>query len=299
MNSPYAYVTVLYGNNIYLTGAMVLGFSLMKTKTLYDRIILVTPDVSLEYITYLKNIYTHVIDTSYVEVNPTIFSKSDTRFRDVFTKLSCLKLISYDKILLLDLDMIICKNIDHLFKLEPPAACIKFYNLKFGEKINPKLICDGTKLVGSINAGLMLLKPDMIEWDKIKLDIKHNTALYPSGLEQDSNVLHSNPLYKFKYPEQDYLSLRYCHKWTSITFNYNFQFGLTHRVKQLKYAYNNIYVIHYSSSYKPWNDLVTSNSSTDKIKSKEEIKFRKKHLKYYRLWNNIYDRIRIMYELNI
>lgn len=282
MNSPYAYVTVLYGNNIYLTGAMVLGFSLMKTKTLYDRIILVTPDVSLEYITYLKNVYTHVIDTSYVDVNPTIFLKSDTRFRDVFTKLSCLKLISYDKILLLDLDMIICKNIDHLFKLEPPAACIKHYNLKFGEKINSKLICDGTKLVGSINAGLMLLKPDMTEWDKIKLDIKYNTTLC-----------------KFKYPEQDYLSLRYCHKWTSITFNYNFQFGLTHRVKQLKYKSNNIYVIHYSNSYKPWNDLVTSNSSTDKIKSKEEIKFRKQHLKYYRLWNNIYDQIRIMYELNI
>jgi lipopolysaccharide biosynthesis glycosyltransferase len=237
----------------------------------------VTPDVSLEYIAYLKNVYTHIISISYVDVNPTIFSKSDTRFRDVFTKLSCLKLIAYEKILLLDLDMIICKNIDHLFKLEPPAACIKYYNLKFGEKINPKLICNGTKLVGSINAGLILLKPDLNEWNGIKSDIKYNTLLY-----------------KFKYPEQDYLSLRYCHQWTSITFNYNFQFGLTRRVKQLNYKSDNIYVIHYSSSYKPWNNLVVG-----KIQSEEEIKFKKQHLKYYQLWNNIYDRIRIMYELKV
>lgn len=275
MNSPYAYVTVLYGNNIYLTGAMTLGYTLMKTKTIYDRIILVTPDVSPEYISYLKNVYTHIINISYVDVNPTIFSKNDTRFRDVFTKLVCLELIAYDKIILLDLDMIICKNIDHLFKLQPPGACIKHYNLKFGEKINPKLICDKNKLVGSINAGLMLLKPDLDEWNAIKLDIKNNTQLY-----------------KFKYPEQDYLSLRYCNYWTSITFNYNFQFGLTRRVKQLKYKSDNIYVIHYSSSYKPWNDLVP-----DKMQSIDEIKFKKQHHKYYHLWNNIYDRIRKKYNL--
>jgi len=270
-----AFVTVLYGNNVYMSGAIVLGYTLMRTKTTYDRIILVTPDVSAEYIGYLRNVYTHVIKISYVDVNPTIFLKSDTRFRDVFTKLACLELIAYEKIILLDLDMIVCKNIDHLFKLDPPAACIKHHNLPYGQKIDPKMICDGTKLVGSINAGLMLLKPDLAEWNEIKTDIKNNTYLQ-----------------KYKYPEQDYLSLRYCDKWTSITFNYNFQFGLTHRVKQLGYKISDIYVIHYSSSYKPWNDLIP-----DRITDLDELKFKRQHQKYYQMWKSIYANLKSKYLL--
>ena len=270
-----AFVTVLFGNNIYLAGAMVMGYSLMRTKTTFDRVILVTPDVSPEYIGYLRHVYTHIININYVDVNPTIFLKPDTRFRDVFTKLTCLELISYDKIILLDLDMIICRNIDHLFNLDPPAASIKHHNLAFGQKINPHMICQGAKLVGSINAGLMLLKPDLTEWTEIKSDIKNNTQLQ-----------------KYKYPEQDYLSLRYCNKWTSITFNYNFQFGLTHRVKQSGCKISDIYVIHYSSSYKPWNDLIL-----DRTVDPDETKFKKQHRKYYQIWKSAYAHLKKLYLL--
>ena len=279
--TKFAYVTVMYGKNIYLTGALVLGYSLMKTGTNFDRVILVTPDVSseynpkdaiqgsarsAEYKSYLKTIYTHIIDIDYVTASAEIFLETDTRFRDVFTKLACLNLTQYDKIILLDLDMIVTKNIDHLFKLEAPAACLKRFYVPFGKKIPANMICQGNKLVGSINAGLMLLKPDKKEWDDIKEDIMHNTQIN-----------------KYKYPEQDYLSLRYCGKWISITSNYNFQFGLTHRVKKCHYRAEDIYVIHYSSSYKPWNDLIEN-----RIESLDEIEFKKQHQKYYTLWKNAY-----------
>lgn len=267
----YAYVTVLYGNNsIYLTGALVLGYSLMKTRTPYDRIIMVTYDIRGEYRSYLKKIYTHIIEIGYIRANPNIFLISDTRFKDVFTKLECLSLIQYDKIILLDLDMIVLRNIDHLFDLTPPAACLKKFYIPYGNLIPKNMICRGNKLVGSINAGLMLLKPDIEELKNIKKDISENTHRF-----------------KFKYPEQDFLSLRYCGKWRSITFNYNFQFGLTKRVKKYHYKVNDIYVIHYSSSYKPWNDLIT-----DKIFSDEEIKFKEKHKNFYILWINIYNHIK-------
>lgn len=270
----YAYVTVLYGNNIYLTGALVLGYSLMKTNTNYDRVILVTPDVSYEYRSYLKPIYTNIIEIDYVKVSSDIFSKQDTRFRDVFTKLECLGLVQYDKIILLDLDMIISKNIDHLFNLAAPAAVVKHYYVPYGKKIPSSMICQNDKLVGSINAGLMLLEPSIEEWTDIKRDISKNEQLR-----------------KFKYPEQDYLSLRYCDRWTSITFNYNFQFGLTRRVKKAKYKIENIYVIHYSSSFKPWNSLVKDHKADE-----EEIAFKKQHQKYYDLWNGAYNMIKEKYE---
>ena len=156
----FAYITVLYGNNIYITGALVLRYSLMKTNTPFDRVILVTPDVSAQFRSYLKFVYTHIIEINYVKVDPSIFLEEDTRFRDVFTKLEALALIQYEKIILLDLDMIVARNIDHLFKLAPPAACIKRYYIPYGKKIPPNMICCESKLTGSINAGLMLLKPD-------------------------------------------------------------------------------------------------------------------------------------------
>ncbi|AGF85565.1 glycosyltransferase [Moumouvirus goulette] len=274
--SEYAYVTVMYGNNIYLTGALVLGYTLCKTKTKYDRIILVTPDVSDLYKSYLSKMYTKIIDIDYVKVNPNIFFEQETRFRDVFTKLACLNLIEYEKIILLDLDMIISKNIDHLFKLNPPAACLKRYHISYGKKIPSQMICNNHKLTGSINAGLMLLKPDEKEWVDIQNDIMNN-----------------NQINKYKYPEQDYLSLRYCGQWTSITFNYNFQFGLTNRVKKYSYNINNIYVIHYSSSYKPWNILISNRQITN-----EEKKFIDQHKKYYDLWINIYEKIKSKYQKN-
>ncbi|AAV50967.1 P13-like protein [Acanthamoeba castellanii mimivirus] len=268
--SSYAYVTVIYGNNIYLTGALVLGYTLQQTNTKYDRVILATKDVSEEYRSYLKKYYTHIIDIDYVKVNEDIFLEENTRFHDVFTKLSCLSLTQYDKIILLDLDMIIAKNIDHLFKLSAPAACLKRFHIPYGQKIPPKMICSNGKLVGSINAGLMLLEPDKREWEDIKKDI-----------------VKENFIGKFKYPEQDYLSLRYCNKWTSITFNYNFQFGLTHRVKKYHYTIDNIYVIHFSSSYKPWNRL-----NSDKSLREDETDFFDQHIKYYNLWMNIYSKIK-------
>ena len=268
--SKYAYVTVMYGNNIYLTGALVLGYSLKRSGTQYDRVVMVTEDVSDEFISFLKPMYTHIIIMDYMIVSNDIFSELDTRFRDVFTKLNCLGLIQYDKIILLDLDMIVAKNIDHLFKLNAPAACLKRFYVPYGKIIPKNNICKDNKLVGSINAGLMLLKPDRVELESIRDDVSKNKQIN-----------------KYKYPEQDYLSLRYCGEWTSITFNYNFQFGLTHRVKKCHYGLSDIYVIHYSSSYKPWNTVMSGD---------DEAEFKKIHNKYYILWSNAYDIIKKKYE---
>jgi len=243
-----------------------LGYSLYRTKTPYDRLILVTPDVSEEYQIYLKTIYTDVVPIEYMKVNASIFQDQATRFRDVFTKLECLALTSYSKVILLDLDMIITQNMDHLFDLEAPAACLKRDDWPHGKLIPSSMICSHGRLVGSINAGLMLLKPDMIELKAIKDDIMTNSKML-----------------KFKYPEQDYLSLRYCSKWTSISFQYNYQFGLTHRTKKYGYKMDQIYVIHYSSSYKPWNELVA-----DHMIGPDEKKFIESHRKYYVIWNKSY-----------
>lgn len=267
----YAYVTTLYGSNIYLTGAIVMGYSLMKTKTPHHRIIMVTPDVDENYKIILRELYTHVIDIEYMPTHKNIFKDENTRFINVFTKLLALTLIDYDKIILLDTDMIICQNIDHLFLLEPPAACIIYFSIPYGEKIDKNIMCTtNKKLKTSINAGLMLLKPDINEFNSIKEDInKENQPI------------------KFRNPEQEYLSLRYCGKWTSITFNYNFQFGLKYRVSRNKYTASDIYVIHYSG-FKPWGSLFKE----IKPKSSDKIKYETENKKYYDMWLSLYNHVK-------
>lgn len=268
----YAYVSVLYGNNIYITGAMVLGYSLMKTKTTYDRVILVTPDVSDEYINYLKLVWNVVIPINYISSNPKFFTEANMRFIDVFTKLECLSLIQYDKIILLDLDMIIVNNIDHLFQLHTPAASLKKNNIKYGDIIDRKYMCRNGKVIKSINAGLMLLKPDIDELNEIKYDIVNNKEIS-----------------YYHCPEQEYLSLRYCGKWRFITFNYNYQFGLDEFIKNITYSLDQIYVIHYSCPFKPWNLLI------NKIVTEKEINFRLQHKKYFDFWVNAYMAIKNKY----
>ena len=263
----YAYVTLLYGNNIYITGALVLGYSLIETNTNYDRVILVTNDVDEESRVLLSKVYNQVIQVDYIPAHESIFYYTTSRFKEIFTKLEILSLAQYDKILWLDTDIIVMKNIDQLFKLKPPAAVVKHYYVAYGKKIPSKLICQDNKLTHGINAGVILLKPDEKELDLIKQDIIK---------EQKES---------FKAPEQDYLSVRYCQDWTSITFNFNFQFGLTGRVEKTKYNLSNVYVLHYSSEVKPWNFLDKNHEADEK-----ELAFIETHKNYYALWIQYYEK---------
>merc|ERR1712232_1297295 len=62
----------------------------------------------------------------------------------VFTKFQLFGLTEYRKVLFLDLDMLILKNMDELFDLEPPAAMMKGRrNPYHGEPIDGRLFFPG------------------------------------------------------------------------------------------------------------------------------------------------------------
>lgn len=240
-NKRFAYVGMLYGSNEYFLGALVMGYTLMKTGTFYDRILMVTPDVNQEIRIILSN-YFIIKEVDYIYTLDENFYSKTTRFKEVFTKLQALNL-DYEKILMLDLDMFVLKNLDHLFELKAPAAMIRTKTLKFGEKIPSKYINQGKdKIYGGINAGLMLLEPSKKEFNKIIEEI-------------------SKPLpYKLLYPEQDYLSIRYKNEWTNIDNRYNYQFSKEDIDNKYNYSIHDIYILHYSWILNPW-ELVLPNSS--------------------------------------
>ena len=266
--SPYAYVALLMGDSPYFLGALIFGYSL-RTVSQYDVVIMVTPDVPAKQKEILKEYYI-VIEIDFVQVDKALIKDYDTnRFRDVFTKLQCFKLTQYQKIIMIDIDMLVIKNMDHLFDLPAPAASLRRIDLPQGKPIPKSLIVKNGKLVGGINAGLMLLEPNIDEYNDMLNDIKKAKNR------------------QFKFIEQDYLSQRYADKWTNISFIYNFQFGLTDRAK--KYDPNDIYNLHYSSRLKPWKIIYKPEETWKWINEEQQT------VPYYKLWMNTYDQLNKIY----
>ena len=134
--SKYCYTAILYGDNEYFLGALMLGFTLSKIKSPFDKILMVTPDTPYNQRNILEQ-YFIIKEVPYIYINDANFADQNTRFREVFTKFNLFKLTQYDKIIILDLDMFVLHNMDHLFELPAPAAKYKSRNikLKYGQKI--------------------------------------------------------------------------------------------------------------------------------------------------------------------
>ena len=101
--NKYAYVTFMNDNTIELTGALVMGYTLKKTKTTYDIIMLIGPSIEKNTIKLLSKFYS-VIKYDHV-----------IGLDDIFK-------LFYKKVIYLDIDIIILKNIDHVFKETTPST---------------------------------------------------------------------------------------------------------------------------------------------------------------------------------
>ena len=121
----YAYVTLVMLGDLYIAGAIVLAYSIRKSGSKVDLVVLVTPDVSLEGKNILGMYFTHIIEIDYVNVPNWRTKKQPHRkyLELVFTKFHLFDLIQYEKVLLIDADALVLKFPDHLFTLNTPAGC--------------------------------------------------------------------------------------------------------------------------------------------------------------------------------
>ncbi|CAH1420047.1 unnamed protein product [Lactuca virosa] len=125
--SKEAYVTLLYGDE-FMLGARVLGKSIRDTRSTKDMVILVSDGVS-DYAKSLLQADGWIVNQISLLENPN--QVRPTRFWGVYTKLKIFNMTNYDKVVYLDADTIVVKNIDILFK------CGKFCaNLKHSERLN-------------------------------------------------------------------------------------------------------------------------------------------------------------------
>lgn len=147
-----AYVTLVMLGDHYVPGAVALAKSLLRTGTCHDLVCMVTKDVSESAIQSLSQVYDTIIVVEYLHMKcPSMMTKRQNEIYGnwieySFTKWQCLALGQYDKILYLDADHLVLKNIDHLFELKAPAMCFTDENYNYYNKYSYGTVLFNTTL---------------------------------------------------------------------------------------------------------------------------------------------------------
>ncbi|HUM69164.1 MAG TPA: hypothetical protein PLK31_10000, partial [Chloroflexota bacterium] len=128
--SPFAFVTLFTLNDSYLPAVLLLAYGLRRQKTQADIVCLVTPEITSTARKALAVLYDQVLEVEPIVV-PHKLAGPRPYLPLVFTKLHALRLgadgdlgLHYDKICLLDADLLPLKRYDSLFNLSAPAGTI-------------------------------------------------------------------------------------------------------------------------------------------------------------------------------
>lgn len=238
-NKHYAIVTLLMISDSYLPAVLTLGYSIRKVnpdlRKQIDLVCMVTPDITEQAKKDILTIYDKVIEINYIEIKPENIHHKDVNIRKIygktFTKINCLKLVQYKKIIFIDADMIVVKpELFSLFNLKTPAGiyrgCSKPYTsegvkkfndlycteIKHGKKINSKFInenvnCKGDAF-GGVESTLLVLKPNMKDYNGMIEMMKK--------LENKKILNGDTYLFTFYYKNQWYdIDLRFDGGWTN------------------------------------------------------------------------------------
>lgn len=238
MNSRYTFLSVLTSDD-YLPGLLVLAYSLQKTGTAYPLLVLLTPTISLETLSTLDSYGITYKKLDYDFNNPTNVSK-EHRWFSTYSKIFAFGQTDYKKVVYLDVDMLVLRNIDELFTYRHLSAT------NAGGALPRK------KHWSHMNSGLMVIEPsqelfeDMVtKIGKIETVEAGGTMLKPQyGSDQD--FINA---YFPDWPNQKELHLD--HKYNIFHYHldeYNQLFGYT-----IEDSDKPISIIHYASYSKPWD----------------------------------------------
>jgi hypothetical protein len=165
--TPYAYTSLLFGDNTYLPGIITLGYSLKKTKTNYNLTCMVQdkphgnfPGISQETISELLEIYDVIYGVDLLEIPNYIPHSRNFTYKNrnhysnisaYVSKSNVFGLLDYEKVFFMDSSTILLKNIDFVFKYEKDTFTYD------------KII----KRTGlGLRATFMLIKPSLYNYNK-------------------------------------------------------------------------------------------------------------------------------------
>ncbi|MCQ2975615.1 MAG: hypothetical protein MJ211_12510 [Bacteroidales bacterium] len=227
------YVTVLT-NEIYIPGLKALKRSLLKVKSKYKLCILLKSGAyELKNLLKENNVLDDYCFLVYSEdinnINNLTEKMPFHRWNETFFKLRVCDLVQFEKIVLLDSDMLIMKNIDSLFDSPSFSA------------VQADSICKSSYL--ALNSGLMVLEPSKELYNKLVelIEPSFNKKIKMGEFCGDQDIFRD---YDLEWQNKKHLIL-------PLTYNVYFSY-LNNLKKNFNYKFSEIFVIHFIGKIKPW-----------------------------------------------
>ena len=270
-NPKFAYVTFVMLNDNYLPGALMVGYGLKRKSTQARLVCMVTDGVSPSARESLESIFHHVptVDPVYVPHKRRQQRQDRPYF---FTRINSLRLgadgnlgFDFEKIAVVDADLLPLKNCDHLFSLPTPAGMLneaKSHVIKNDDagryavtnemlragkwewhrkydaicphgspvpsEITDRVATDPTNM--GMNGALFVLEPSFHEFEEILRDVRT-----PKIQKLVGDL--------FDWPDMQYLTMRWSGKWTNIDARFSGMNGYPHP--------SILFATHFAG-FKPW-----------------------------------------------
>lgn len=291
-SSRYAYVSLVMCGDAYVVGALPLAASLKLSGTKHDCVCLVTKDVSDTARRQLSTIFDRVLQVDYVEARCSPMKTAvqnrvySSWINKSFTKWRILTLTEYDKVLFMDSDVIVLRNMDELFELSAPAGTFSncwgwpymkstkrrphapeskmgirnpFYgNVPHGRSVSTTIVRQGLQGSFAVCGTTVLLKPSQFQFDEL-LRILGPYLIRPVPPRSDAAVIDNGWGFTSCHSGHDeqVIAYLYCKqgiRWTHISQQFNFIPWHANWLKeegQGESKFGRPYVFHYIMK-KPW-----------------------------------------------
>ena len=247
-DKPNAFVTLFMSAPHYIYGVIAMAHSLRKTNTKHKIVCMITPDLT-EYQDILSIVYDDIEVVPYIKCQTDFLAtkKQNDIYKDwkniSYTKWQCLSLTQYNKICFLDADLIIQKNIDHLFDLPAPAgrfgnnwdSAVNHYdNIQHGESVSSNIVIKGLNKGYIVNGHCVVLEPSLDLYSAFKKFMGCCKYHRPPGC---LSMADECALVMFLHSEAK--------TWTQIDSAYNFV--------PWKGDIKDAFILHFFNKIKPWN----------------------------------------------
>lgn len=224
-----AYITLITNEN-YLNGALTLAQSVKNTKTKIPFFVLVPDNINERVIEKLT-----LNDVKYIKFADSQTEQVETNhyWKDTITKLRVFALTEFDKIVFLDADAIVFKNIDFLFE-KPHLSAVAA-----GKELHPDWVY--------LNSGLMVIEPDKEHYNAMVslIEEAHNECIKAGRPFGDQDVI--SKFYSDWHKKEEL----HLHSVFNVLLGYG---GILKKAKVID-GFSDIYFYHFTGKQKPWGDF--------------------------------------------
>ncbi|KAI0651700.1 glycosyltransferase family 8 protein [Trametes meyenii] len=257
-----AYLTLLTTKD-YLPGVLVLHKSLADAGSKYPLVVMATPALPAEVrdVVMRRGIGIKDVDPLYPKEGEHELALHDARFAETWTKLRVFELVEYDRLVVLDADMVVRRNLDELMDLELETdwiaaahvcACnprkLPHYpkdwtreNCAHTAVSHPEALTSPAQITESsprpytlLNSGVVVLHPSTEVFERIR----HFVETSPQVRE-------------FSFPDQDLLAAFFKGRWRPLPWCYN-ALKTLRIVHPEEWRDDEVRCVHYIFNDKPW-----------------------------------------------